>query len=204
MSLTEPSGGPDPDERDFWDAEAATFDDEPDHGLADPVTRAAWRDLLRGHLPAGPADVVDLGCGTGSLSLVLAEDGHRVRALDFAPAMVDAARAKLAGHDVPVTLGDAGDPPYEPGRCDVVLVRHVLWALPDPAAALTRWAGLLRPGGRLLLVEGRWHTGGGITSADCRRLVLTVRDHAEVVPLPEDVFWGGPITDERYLLTSLR
>ncbi len=39
--------------REFWDAEAAAFDDEPDHGLRDPATREAWRQLLAAHLPAG-------------------------------------------------------------------------------------------------------------------------------------------------------
>ena len=37
---------------------------------------------------------------------------------------------------------------------DVVLSRHVLWALPDPVEALRRWSALLRPEGRLVLVEG--------------------------------------------------
>ena len=38
----------------IWDAEAATFDDEPDHGLRDPATRAAWFELLTAHLPELP------------------------------------------------------------------------------------------------------------------------------------------------------
>ena len=82
-----------------------------------------------------------------------------------------------------------------------MLVRHVLWAMPDPAEALRRWVALLRPGGRLLLVEGRWHTGGGISAADCERLVRQHRERAEVHHLHDDVYWGGPITDERYLIS---
>ena len=68
------------DARRFWDAEAATFDDEPDRGLRDPVVREAWRELLVELLPPVPAEVVDLGCGTGSLAVLLAEAGYRVRA----------------------------------------------------------------------------------------------------------------------------
>ena len=146
----------------MWDREALTFDREADHGLADPECRAAWRDLLADALPDPPARVADLGCGTGTLSLLLAEEGHTVTGVDFSPAMVERARAK-AGHLAEFHVGDAAEPPLEPAVHDVVLSRHVLWALPDPAAALTRWIGLLAPGGRLVLVEGRWHTGGGLT-----------------------------------------
>lgn len=189
---------------DYWDDQAATFDDEPDHGLGDPTTREAWRRLLTGLLPSAPADVVDLGCGTGTLTTLLSELGHRLRALDSSARMVDAARAKLAaaGHDVPVVVADAAQPPYDEGSADVVLCRHVLWALPDPEAALARWTALLRPGGRLLLVEGRWHTGGGISAADCEALVRPHRADVRVEVLADPVYWGGPITDERYVLVA--
>ncbi len=190
--------------REFWDVEAEGFDDEPDHGLRDPATAAAWLRLLSDHLPPAPVDVVDLGCGTGSLSVLLAAAGHRVRGLDFSAAMVERARAKAAAArlEVDFVVGDASTPAYAAGSCDVVLSRHVLWALPEPAAALAAWVGLLRPGGRLLLVEGRWHTGGGIGAAECERLVREHRRHVEVRHLPEEIYWGGPITDERYLLVS--
>ena len=58
------------------------------------------------------------------------------------------------GVDVVFVDGDAADPPYEASSCDVVVVRHVLWALEEPHRALARWRGLIRPGGRLVLVEG--------------------------------------------------
>lgn len=193
-------------QRDYWDGQAATFDDEPDHGLGDPATREAWRQLLAAHLPAPPSDVVDLGCGTGTLATLLAEAGHRVRGTDLSPAMLERAVAKAAaaGLDVAFEVGDAAAPPYDAGSADVVLCRHVLWAVPDPAATLARWVGLLRPGGRLVLVEGRWHTGGGIAAADLEATVAGVADGVRVVPLVDEVYWGGPITDERYLLVAHR
>ena len=193
---------------DSWDARAATFDDEPDHGLRDPLTREAWRRLLVEHLPAPPAEVLDLGCGTGSLSVLLAEQGHLVRGLDMSPAMVARARAKAsaagAGVGASFVVGDAADPACDDRSADVVLSRHVLWALPDPDAALARWVDLLRPGGRLVLVEGRWHTGAGLTAEECVELVRRRREHADVVRLDDPVLWGGPIEDERYLVLSLR
>ncbi|GLW90555.1 class I SAM-dependent methyltransferase [Actinokineospora globicatena] len=185
----------------FWDKQAATFDEEPDHGLKDPAVRAAWAEILLPELPPAPADVVDLGCGTGSLSVLLADSGYHVRGLDLSPRMLAIAAAKAAGR-VEFTLGDASDPPYPEASCDVVLVRHVLWALPDPDAAIARWVRLLRPGGRLALVEGHWFTGAGLTAAECSDLVLAHRHQAEVHVLDDPAPWGKPITDERYLLVS--
>lgn len=76
----------------YWDAAALTFDAEPDHGLRAEHTRAAWARRLASWLPPGPVDVLDIGCGTGSLSLLLAEAGHRVTGVDLAPRMVERAR----------------------------------------------------------------------------------------------------------------
>ena len=190
--------------RAYWDAEAAGFDEAADHGLRDPQVRGAWDRLLREHLPEAPVDVLDLGCGTGSLTVLLAEAGHRVHGVDLAPAMVTAARAKIAasGTTATVEVGDASDPPGLAGAYDVVLTRHVLWALPDPASALSRWVRLLRPGGLLLLVEGRWWTGGGLTASDTRRLLAPHTTQVQTVPLTDPLLWGDPVEDERYLCVA--
>lgn len=185
----------------LWDGAAPAFDDAPDHGLLDPGVRAAWRDLLLGVLPPAPADVVDLGCGTGTLALLLAGEGYAVDALDFSPAMVRLAEAKLSGSArATVREGDAGDPGLAPASVDVVLCRHVLWALPDPALAVARWVRALRPGGRLVLVEGDWSTGAGLTARRCAEIVSGSCTQVEVRHLPDPALWGRRTTDERYLV----
>lgn len=190
--------------RTYWDTQAATFDDEPDHGLLQPEIRLAWRKLLVEHLPPAPADVIDLGCGTGTLSVLLAQSGYDVRGLDFADEMVTAATEKATAAKVAATFrqGDAAAPPYEPGSCDVVVSRHVLWALPDPSAALRQWVKLLRPNGRLVLIEGHWSTGAGIAASECERLVREQRESVTVRHLDDKALWGRPIDDERYLIVS--
>ena len=124
----------------IWDGQAAHFDDEPDHGLRDDAVRRAWIDHLRSWLPEPPADLVDLGCGTGSLSVLLAEQGHRVVGVDASPQMIQQARRKAAAAGVTVTfhVADATAPPVEPTSMDVVLVRHLVWTLPDPHSAMRR------------------------------------------------------------------
>jgi len=189
-----------------WDSGAAGFDEVPDHGLRDPGVRDAWAGLLLPMLPPVPARVADLGCGTGTLTLLMAQAGHLVSGLDLAPCMVALAREKIAAGGVvaDVVVGDASSPPWQPGTFDAVLTRHVLWAMPDPEAALATWIDLLAPGGRLILIEGRWSTGVGLTSADVAELVLRHRREAKITMLDDAALWGAPITDERYVITSPR
>lgn len=187
----------------LWDHEALTFDDEVDHGLTTPEARAAWRRLLLGALPNAPARVADLGCGTGTLAALLAHEGYSVDGVDFSPAMVERALRKTADlADVTISHGDAADPPLEPGVYDAVLCRHVLWALPDPAAALRRWCELLAPGGILVLVEGNWSTGAGLTAAATSALLGEVSDDHQVSSLTDPALWGREIEDERYLVVA--
>ena len=103
---------------DDWDALADTFDDEPDHGLRDPAVRDAWWRALAPRLPAPPAAVADLACGTGSLSLLLAEQGDEVTGVDRAPRMLERAEAK-AGDRAAFLLGDVSAPPLP--HCSVSL-----------------------------------------------------------------------------------
>ncbi|MFI7639624.1 class I SAM-dependent methyltransferase [Nonomuraea sp. NPDC049400] len=203
----------------YWDAAAPTFDEEPDHGLRAERTRAAWGRRLSAWVPDAPADVLDVGCGTGSLSELLASAGHRVTGVDLASRMIDEARAKLsaAGLAGRFLVGDAAAPPTGEELFDVVLCRHLVWTLPDPRAALREWVGRLRPGGRLVLVEGRWGEAGlpyvegagslpwhgGVSADDLAAAVRPLVAGLRVEPLSGDAdLWGGPVGDERYTIIA--
>jgi SAM-dependent methyltransferase len=189
--------------REVWDKEADRFDEHPDHGLSDACVRTAWSALLQDALPEPPARALDAGCGTGSVAVLLAELGFTVQGIDLSPRMLEQAAAKARRFSVEVDLieGDVSDP-LVAGPFDVVLSRHVLWALPDVPAVLGRWTSLLAPGGRLVLVEGRWHTGAGWRADDLLPIVRGVTSTAELRHLPDPALWGGPIQDERYLIVA--
>lgn len=206
----------------YWDAAAPDFDDEPDHGLRAAETRAAWTGLLTAWLPTEPVDVLDVGCGTGSLSHLIAEAGHRVTGVDLSLRMVEQARAKLtaAGLEAHFLVGDAAVPPTGEARFDVLLSRHLVWTLPDPTAALTEWISRIRPGGLLVLIEGRWREAGqsgvpyvagaetlpwygGVSAEDLADVVRPLVSDLRVEPLTADAaLWGRPVTDERYALIA--
>ncbi|WP_248782341.1 class I SAM-dependent methyltransferase [Saccharothrix syringae] len=147
-------------------------------------------------MPPAPAAIADLGCDTGSLTALLTEAGHEVHGLDLSPRIIEAARAKVPG--AKLHQGDAATPPWPPATFDVVLARHVLWALPAPATALQRWRTLFKPNGQLVPVEGHWSTGAGLTAEDC--LALAGPGHLRRLTNP--ALWGREVTDERYLVLA--
>jgi len=110
-------------------------------------------------LPALPARVVEVGCGTGTLSIWLASrvgaDGA-VESFDVDPRAVERAisEARAAGStNIRFAVGDVNDLPVPPCSVDVVVCRQLLCVLKDPARAVRNMANVLRPGGELVAIE---------------------------------------------------
>ena len=191
--------------RDLWDRAAATFDEEADHGLRDPAVRQAWTALMRKLLPHSPAAILDIGCGTGSLGVVMAGLGHDVTGIDLSPGMIAQARDKAAaaGQTIRFLEMDAAELSLAPAQFDAVVCRHLLWALPEPAEVLRRWAALLRPGGRLVLIEGRWGTGAGLAASEILSALPSSMTAQPVVDLGSQAqLWGRQVADERYVVVA--
>ncbi|MGE5269830.1 MAG: class I SAM-dependent methyltransferase [Thiohalocapsa sp.] len=139
-----------------WDRRAAHFDDDFGHSIKTTGERAAWDRILALVVPKRALDALDAGCGTGFLSLELAALGHHVTGVDFAPAMLEAARRKAAERGLSVRFehADAENLPFSAKSFDLAISRHVLWTLPHPEAAIDEWIRVLRPGGRLAIIDG--------------------------------------------------
>jgi len=155
-----------------WDRRAQHFDEDFGHSIRTPAERAAWDrvlDLVLGG--RGPLEALDAGCGTGFLAFELAARGHHVTGVDFAPAMIAEARRKAAERGVSIRLeeADAEQLPFPPGCFDLAISRHVLWTLPHPEAAIDEWIRVLRPGGRLVVVDGQFDVGASAGSPESAR-----------------------------------
>jgi len=149
--------------RRYWDEDAATYDNVTNHRPTAAAERAAWAATLARLLPVPPARVLDIGAGTGFLSLIAARLGHKVTSLDLSPGMLARLRtsADAEGLDLEIIEGSAERPPS--GPFDAVMERHVVWTLPDPLAAVRAWRSSA-PLGRLILVEGLWGQSDPIES----------------------------------------
>jgi ubiquinone/menaquinone biosynthesis C-methylase UbiE len=140
-----------------WDRRAAHFDEDFGHSIRTAAEHAAWKRIFGLVLPAGsPLDALDVGCGTGFLSLELAHRGHHVTGIDFAPSMLALAERKAAerGLEARFQYADAEQLPFAAESFDLVISRHLLWTLPHPEAAIDEWLRVLRPGARLVVVDG--------------------------------------------------
>jgi SAM-dependent methyltransferase len=100
-------------------------------------------------LPAGARDVLDLGAGTGKLTIRLVERGLDVTAVDPIPEMLDLLSSSLPG--TTALLGTAEEIPLPDDSVDAVLVAQA-WHWFDRERAVKEVARVLRPGGRLGLV----------------------------------------------------
>jgi ubiquinone/menaquinone biosynthesis C-methylase UbiE len=141
----------------YWSARAATFDQSPGHEIFSEEERAAWHVLIERHLGLGnDAKALDLASGTGVVSHLMDDLGYRVTGIDWSEAMLERARAKAAsrGRAIRFHLGDAENTLEPDDSYDVIVTRHLVWTLVDPKACFAEWLRVLKPGGKLLIIDG--------------------------------------------------
>jgi ubiquinone/menaquinone biosynthesis C-methylase UbiE/DNA-binding transcriptional ArsR family regulator len=181
-------------------------------------TRAGQWDRVRAELYGSGADitpllalcdpswtVADLGCGTGQTTALLAPYVDRVVAVDESSAMLGAARKRLGDRpNVELRSGRLEELPVDDGSVDVAVLSLVLHFVVDPAAVIAESARILRPDGRLLVVdmlpherdEYRTTMGHLWLGFDDSQLAAWFTDAGlsgtHIVPLPPDPQAKGP------------
>jgi ubiquinone/menaquinone biosynthesis C-methylase UbiE len=143
-----------------WDDRAPSYLRNSQREFQDPRLADRWRVILAEAVGQGaPRQVLDAGCGPGHLARLLAELGHEVTAVDVSREML-ARAAELVGSGTTsarMIQADVTAIPLPAACVDCVVSRYVLWTLPDPAAAVREWYRLLRPGGRVIVIDGSWY-----------------------------------------------
>ncbi|MBB4007196.1 class I SAM-dependent methyltransferase [Allorhizobium taibaishanense] len=141
----------------YWSARAETFDSQPGHEIFSEAERAAWHALILKHLGVGEGrKVLDLASGTGVVSHLLDDLGFSVTGMDWAEPMLERARAKAKtrGRSIRFLIGDAESTMEPDATYDAITNRHLVWTLVDPLGAFREWHRVLKPGGRVLIVDG--------------------------------------------------
>jgi ArsR family transcriptional regulator len=132
----------------------------------DEVDRAIHRAILDLTVAAPVGDLLDIGCGRGSMLKLLAGRAHRVVGVDIDSGTRQAARAELLLAGLPncsLRQGDMYQLPFGDAEFDTIILDDVLGNALKPVDALTEAARLLRPGGRLFILMALHDAAGDET-----------------------------------------
>lgn len=186
--------------QEFFSSSAGQWDRLRDELFGDRFHLAALAAFAGGDWTIG-----DLGCGTGQVAAMLAPFVARVIAIDASAAMLQAARKRLHGLDnVELRRGDLEALPIDDDRLDVATLMLVLHHVPEPEHALAEVARVLKPAGRLIIVDmlphdrenyrqQMGHVWLGFSDTHVRRLLgETGFGEPRIVPLAPDVRAKGP------------
>lgn len=145
-----------------WDEKSGYYDYHVSHGIQTDEEKNLWKKAFLSALPGGQdLRILDVGCGTGAVGLILSEMGYAVTGIDLSEGMMQVGEEKAAKQNLSMVFqaGDAEYPPFEPESFDVIVNRHLLWTLPHPETALANWYGVLKPGGTVMVIDGVWDDG---------------------------------------------
>lgn len=175
-----------------WDRSAPRYDSLYAHGLQSHQEVREWTLLLLQVLGPGPLRILDVGCGTGVLTLLLAKLGHDVTGIDLSEGMLRKARENTAGTGVTVELRRAEGTGFADDAFDAVISRQVLWTLPDPALAVQEWIRVTRPGGRVIAIDGLWHDPAPLARLSVLAGNALARVQGGPVYHRDDSYWNSP------------
>jgi len=120
----------------------------------------AYTDIFTHYLPEqNSLNVLDIGCGPGFFSMLLAAMGHHVTGIDLTDEMLVKAANNLIAHRLCASFMpmNAQVLDFEDSAFDIAVSRNLTWNLLDPHAAYKEWARVLKPGGLLLNFDANWY-----------------------------------------------
>src|SRR5436309_3001124 len=186
--------------QEFFSSSAGQWDRVRDELFGDRFHLAAFAAFAEASWVVG-----DLGCGTGQVSAALAPFVRRVVAVDGSAAMLQAAKRRLQGLDnIDLRRGELEALPIDDGQLDGATVMLVLHHIPEPPRVMAEIARVLKPGGRIVLVDmlphdrenyrqQMGHVWLGFSEDHTRRLLSEAGFEAiRIVALPSDAKAKGP------------
>lgn len=166
-----------------WNHGAKGYDRHVSHGIHSKEEEDLWMKAFSEVLPDDNLKILDVGCGTGAMGLILSKMGHNVNGIDLSEGMMAVGREKAAEihSDMTFEKGDAENPPFDDNTFDVVVNRHLLWTLPHYKTALKNWYRVLKNSGVLIVIDGRWDDGSAISHIR-RKISSSIEERKEKNP----------------------
>lgn len=144
----------------YWDSQSKEYSDVNQEELETQI-KSVWTDLINQYRPDGQKlKVLDIGCGPGFFSILMAQQGHEVTAVDFSNEMIEQASCNVKKYcpygNISFRQMDAQQLEFQDETFDLVLSRNITWTLQDPKRAYSQWIRVLKTGGRMLNFDGNW------------------------------------------------
>jgi len=160
--------------RGYWDRRAVDYDENVRNILYSPRENREWKrifsqglgsvkmngaELKDAKMTSAEMKILDVGTGPGIVATILSSLGNQVTGIDPSREMLERAgiNAKRSKQPLVFVQGDAENLPFMDGSFDAVVCRFVLWNLPHPDKAMIEWKRVLRPGGKVLVIDGTWY-----------------------------------------------
>lgn len=146
--------------RQYWNSRAEGYTLSNREELEDEHRIFLWEQQIRRALNGRVCrHVLDVGCGPGFFSVLLARLGYEVTAVDYTENMLAEARKNAThyGVDIDFRRMDAQKLDFEDGIFDLVISRNVLWNLEQPEQAYREWLRVLKPNGTLMNFDGNFY-----------------------------------------------
>lgn len=146
--------------RQYWNSRAEGYTLSNREELEDEHRIFLWEQQIRRALNGRVCrHVLDVGCGPGFFSVLLARLGYEVTAVDYTENMLAEARKNAAhyGVDIDFRQMDAQNLDFEDETFDLVISRNVLWNLEQPERAYSEWLRVLKPDGTLMNFDGNFY-----------------------------------------------
>ncbi len=141
--------------KNYWGKRSESFLVQRRHELHDPISDRWMREIFKYFPKDRKLNILDVGCGAGYFSILLAKEGHTCTGIDLTPEMIDAANvlAKEEGVDCTFAVMDAEHPDFPEGSFDCIICRNLVWTLPHPEEAYHSWSKLVKKGGLMLIFD---------------------------------------------------
>jgi 2-polyprenyl-3-methyl-5-hydroxy-6-metoxy-1,4-benzoquinol methylase len=142
----------------YWSQDAVNYGKIIEHEL-NSFRKTEWKTVFQRNFPQKTKRILDLGCGPGFFSVLLAEMGFQVIGIDCAEGMLKAAKETAVTCDVePLFLKmDCEKMDFPENSFDVIVSRNVTWTLRQPEKVYKECQRVLRPGGKLLVFDANWY-----------------------------------------------
>lgn len=142
----------------YWEKRSESFLEQRRSELANPIAKR-WMKEIEKQIPAGRRlKILDVGCGAGFFSILLAKEGHEVFGIDLTPEMIENAiqLAEEENADCCFQVMDAENPMFADETFDVVISRNLTWTLPNAEHAYGEWMRVLKTDGVLLNFDANY------------------------------------------------